>query len=184
MLSIKNLIALACLVVVLIVAGQSMYEGTRNATLPVSEVPLSASDQSWFQQRKARPSPPGPKAHQPEVLLLWRGRLDVHRVRPLVPLVDYPQGLDGVYGMDVTSTDHLAGPLQYGQLMTGQSISAAWLVVVDGQGRQLGSTPELTPKTIALAFRMARGEKVFFPGEVGAPVGPPSTDRSGVSKQR
>ncbi|MDQ2731439.1 MAG: peroxiredoxin family protein [Armatimonadota bacterium] len=174
---IKLIFMITVFALVLVAAGNALRQsGPIGKTTPGSD--LSADDQAWLKDRLARPAPALPKTEQPQVLLLWREPTDAAKVRPIVSLVDHPEGLNGVYGMDVTSSDKLALPLRFNELMEGQPISGAWLVALDGIGHVIGSTPVMTKPMVDLAFQMAQGKPVQFPGSEDPYLGKVAPDFS------
>lgn len=174
---IKLIFMLTVFALVLVAAGNALRHGGAiepNAT----GSDLSASDQAWLTERLARPASAPPKPEQPQVLLLWREPTDAAKVRPILPLVDHPEGLNGVYGMDVTNTDKLKLQLRYNELMQGQPVAGAWIVALDGLGHLLGSTPILTKPMVDMAFQMAQGKPVHFPDSEDPYMGKAAPDFS------
>src|SRR6185312_8008827 len=95
-------------------------------------------------------------------ILLWRDPMDASKVRPVASLVDHPEGLNGVYGTDVSDTDPLGTKLDLEQVRATLPVPGAWIVVRDKAGVVLGETPVLTAANIHKAFQMAAGAAVKF----------------------
>ena len=119
---------------------------------------------------------PGPKPGQPEVLLLWRSEQDASKVKDYVLMVDHPEGLDGVYGMDVASTDALAIKLRFQELMGTRPLPGAWLMVIDKFGHPITSTPILSKSNIDRAFQKAKGVPVSLDGATDPFLDQPAPD--------
>ena len=145
----------------MVVAAMNAYQDPQ-ATKAGPKVEMSARDKAWLRTRLARPTPPPPKPGQIEVLLVWRSDPDGPKARPIVPLVDHPEGVHGVYGMDVTSSDANAKLLRYQDLSTSLSPPGAYLVVVDRLGHPIANTPVLTKVTVQQAFEIGEGKRTSF----------------------
>ncbi|MCA1596331.1 MAG: peroxiredoxin family protein, partial [Chloroflexi bacterium] len=152
------------------------FSALRGNNDPTADGGLSAVDQAWLARRLARPAMPAPKPGQPEVLLLWRTRQDADKVKDYIALVDHPEGLQGVYGMDVASSDALAIKIHFQELMASRPVPGAWLVVLDKFGHPLVSTPLLSKKNIENAFRKASGQSVQLDGASDAYLDLPAPD--------
>jgi hypothetical protein len=87
-------------------------------------------------------------------------------VRGLLPLVDHPEGLDGVYGADVIeeARDPLFAPLFVSDIMGRLPASGAWIYVQDSTRHRVGLTPVVNPDTISDAFKLAKGMPVQLTG--------------------
>ncbi|HET6385690.1 MAG TPA: redoxin domain-containing protein [Armatimonadota bacterium] len=136
----------------------------------------SAADLAWLKQRLRRPAEPAPKPGQAQVLLIWRAPEDAARVRPVIDLVDHPEGVRGVYGMDVADSDALAMKLNVESLRQSLPTGGAWLIALDRDSRKLGATPLITPATVQESFELAEGQKVTLDGSDDPYLNKPAPD--------
>ena len=158
---VKLIVAVA-LIAGMVVMAFSMTHGPGSGGSATAD--LSSEDRAWLRERLARPKMPLPKPRQPEVLLLWEAPIDAPKVRPVVSLVDHPEGVQGVYGMDVANSDAIGIPLHIENLARSLPTRGAWIVVLDRYGRKTGATPIISPDTVRQAFALAQGKRTDLEG--------------------
>jgi peroxiredoxin len=171
---LKLIVELALVAIVIIAAVGAVRQNLDAAPGPGTN--LSDSDRAWLKERLARGAAPAPPHGMPQVLLLWREPMDAGTVRPLLPLVDHPEGLDGVYGWDATSGDRDTRALNLASITASLPANGSWLVVLDKYGHQIGLTALLNKDTINKAFEMARGLPVQFTDTIDPYINKPAPD--------